>query len=243
MKKLVAASVVAGALSLLAVSFPTMAGAGTRLAAAPTTGTINGTILGPGGIVVPGTCAVIFTPSSIQSFNTNSSGAYSATGLSGESEVVGQMCSTGASYAPVVYKHHPGLEGNANIIQRIDVKGGSTHNGIDVELVKGGTLVIKMVDATTNAPIDNAEVCPYLPALDADNDQVQSGYCALSGTNGVASISDVVAGETVVQSFGNSDYNGSYYNDESSFSTATQVEVKYDKTTKITMSLTPTSSD
>jgi hypothetical protein len=243
MKRILVAPAAAAVLLTLAMTAPTLAGATTIAPAAKkTTGSISGKVEGPNGKPVAGTCVVMFTPTSIVSFPTKKNGDYKATGLLGQTEAVGQICSGSAAYAPVVYKDHPGLEGNSNIDQDIDVTAGSNTKKIDIDLAQGGSVDVTVDDAVTGDPVDNAEVCPYLPNLDADGDTVQSGYCNFTGSNGVADLGNEVAGPNVVAVYGPSGYGTSFYNGQSSFATANQIELAYNTTTDITVDLAPTGS-
>jgi hypothetical protein len=240
MRKLLAVGGAAAASVLLCVTLPSVAGAG---AAAGGTGSIAGRILGPQGDVVAGSCAVMYTPTEIVQFPVGTNGFYKGTGLSGNVEIVGQICSGSSTDGPVVYNGHPGLEGNPAIDQDIDVTGGSHTTGIDINLVPGGTINVTVTDTSTGQPVQGAEVCPYLPSLDAANNQAQSGYCNFTGASGVVSLANVVAGPNVVEVFGPSGYNTVYYNGQSSFASANRVNVGAKLTSNIAVGLTPTGGD
>jgi hypothetical protein len=239
MKKFLMIPVAAAALALALVTFPSWAGA-TAAAPVSSTGVIAGRVLGPSGVPVPGTCVVMFTPSEIVSFPTDPNGSYRAKGLSGEVEVVGQICSGTATYAPVVYNDQPGLDGNSSIDTDIDVTPGSVTTGININLVDGGALDVTVTDATTGLPLDNMEVCPYLPSLNVDGQQVQSGYCGFTNASGVIDLNNVVAGPTVLQVYGDASNNGTFYFNKPSFQTANLINVPYAKSVHIPVALTET---
>jgi hypothetical protein len=91
----------------------------------------------------------------------------------------------------------------------------------------------------TNAPVVGADICPYLPALDADGDQVQSGYCQFTNSSGKVDLTNVVAGSTILEAFGGSSgYDSTYYDGQSSFQTATPINVTYAHTAKVSFTMT-----
>ncbi|HMD46255.1 MAG TPA: hypothetical protein VKG43_08855 [Acidimicrobiales bacterium] len=235
-KRYVTAALAVGALLVAAPPLVAVAGATTN------DGEVTGTIVNAlNGKPVTGGCFTMWTTSGTFTFFAAPDGSYDATNLpEGYWEASASDCSGKPKYAPVVYDGHPGLDGDQNSVNFVNVLGGGVPTtGIDFVLPKGGTIKVKLTDSVTHKPISGATVCPDAAVLNNSGQPYQTGFCTNTNSKGDAEMRAVVAGTSTMFAFATG-YNFAWYTNQPDFAHATQFTVTAGATTKLAMSLAPT---
>jgi hypothetical protein len=155
---------------------------------------------------------------------TESSGEYTIYGLLAGSYTV-EFSDVTPGYVTQFYED----ESSPLHARPVTVEAGFTKPGIDAELVMGGRIAGKVVDATTRAPIEDVLVCAFEDALES------GGGCATTGSNGEYTISGLPSGSAYKVEFNafgpRSEYQPQFYNDKSTASEAQPVAVAAPNTT------------
>jgi hypothetical protein len=112
--------------------------------------------------------------------------------------------------------------------QPITVEAGTTKSGINAELVLGGRIAGRVVDATTQAPIEGVLVCAF-------EGEAEPGGCAPTSSNGEYVISGLPSGGGYKVEFDafepSSEYQQQFYDNKSSLAEAQSVPVTAPNTT------------
>jgi hypothetical protein len=150
---------------------------------------------------------------------TGSDGAYVLAGLPNGSYIVEFF----APYLGYVTQYYNGVA-SFEAADDVVVTGGGTVTGVNAELEQGGEIAGRVVDAATNAGIEEAEVCAFTQSV--------FGGCAITGSSGNYTIQGLASGSYAV-GFGAGflGYEARYYNEQSSFGAANFVNVVAPNTT------------
>jgi Carboxypeptidase regulatory-like domain len=155
--------------------------------------------------------------------STNSSGEYALSGLVAGSYVV-EFSDVTPGYVTQFYNN----QSSPIHAQPVEVEAGTTKLGINAELVPGGRIAGRVIDATTLAPIEGAVACAF-------EGEAGPGGCASTNSNGEYVISGLPSGngyKVEFNAFGpSSEYQPQFYNNRSSSSEAQLVSVTAPGTT------------
>lgn len=106
--------------------------------------------------------------------------------------------------------------------QPVTVEAGTTKSGVNAELVMGGRIAGRVIDATTQAPIEDVLVCAFEGATEPNG-------CAETNSNGEYVIAGLPSGDgykVEFDAFGpSSEYQQQFYDNKSSLSEARSVPV------------------
>jgi hypothetical protein len=149
--------------------------------------------------------------------NTEPNGEYAIYGLAAGSYLV-EFSDVTPGYVTQYYND----QSSPLHAQPITVGAGTAESGIDAELVMGGRIAGRVIDATTQAPIEDVLVCAF-------EGEAEPGGCAPTNSNGEYVISGLPSGngyKVEFDAFGPStEYRQQFYNDKSSLAEAQAVPV------------------
>jgi hypothetical protein len=182
-------------------------------------GRITGTVTGAGKADLKGIEVTAYeaggSETPIAHANTAANGTYTIAGLPSGSYKVrfAPESEAGLNYVPQFYKEQPSL----GLAETVPVEVEKTAEGIDAELQPGGEIEGAVTDASTHAPVSNAEVAVFGPG------ETIAGI-ATTEANGRYRI-DGLRGGSYEVGFAASRYILQYYNNQPSLSSANPVTV------------------
>jgi hypothetical protein len=155
--------------------------------------------------------------------STESSGEYAIYGLATGSYTV-EFSDVTPGYVTQFYE----AQSSPLHAKLVAVEAGTTKSGINAELVLGGRIAGRVIDATTLAPIEGVLACAF-------EGEAEPGGCAPTNSNGEYVISGLPSGDgykVEFEAFGpSSEYQQQFYNDKSSLAEAQSVPVTAPNTT------------
>jgi hypothetical protein len=155
--------------------------------------------------------------------STDSSGEYTVPGLTAGSYTV-EFSALNLGYVTQYYDDQTSYAD----AQPVTVQAGVTTTEINAKLAPGGSIAGRVIDATTQAPIEEVVVCAF-------EGEAEPSGCAPTNSNGEYVISGLPSGngyKVEFDAFGPSaEYRQQFYNNKSSLSEAQSVSVTAPKTT------------